>query len=274
MDESFETKKSKDRSPSFPFIALERALERARQFYGEEKRGAAPLARAVMHWKYAEGSSGGLQTIGALKSYGLLEDVGGSGKARQLKLSDLALRILLDQRPDSPEKAAFVRQAALTPNVAAEVFERWPDGLPSDSTLNHFLVLERKFNEGSALGAVKILKENQAFASVSGLDVESPDSELDMDKVNVSQVLDSTRQAGEPSQRSTSQSQKREALEDAHLVLRLRHKGVNIKLEFSSEPTKEVFDYLERYAGFEKGNAPTVAELEAQAKGTADGGSA
>jgi hypothetical protein len=173
MNDLVDAKKVKDRSPNFPFITLQQALDRARQFYAEEKRGVAPFSRAVMHWRYGPASSGGIQTAAALKSYGLLTEIGGSGAARQFQLTELALRIILDNRPDSEEKARFVAEAALKPNVAATVYSHWPDGLPSDSTINHFLVLELRFNEPSAIKVVKILKENHTFAGLDGLDTIS-----------------------------------------------------------------------------------------------------
>jgi hypothetical protein len=219
-----------------------------------------------MHWKYTEASSGGLQTVAALKSYALMEDVGGSGKARQLKLSDLALRILLDQRPDSEERAGYVREAALAPNVAAEVYDRWPDGLPSDSTLNHFLVLERKFNEGAAVTAIKILKENQRFANVAAAPVESLDRESESDAVIDSQAMKLPALRVEAHGRSTPKSQDVKT-EAPNPRLQLRHQGVSILLEFSGEPSKEVFQYLEKWAAFEAEQAPSAAALQSSAPG-------
>lgn len=262
-----ETKKTKDRSPGFPFISLARSLERARQFYVEEKRGAAPYTRAVMHWKYSEASSGGLQTVAALKQYGLLEDVGGSGKARQLKLTELALRILLDQRPDSEEREHFIKQAALLPAVASAVFERWPEGLPSDTTLNHFLVLELKFNEPSALSAIRILKENQLLANISAKDMESPpadsncEREIEVRKVNAPAV----RQEVERQQRASGMDpqQRVSVLAGAQRVL--AHMGVGITMQFTDEPTKEVFEYLARYCTFEKDNVPSKMDVQVPA---------
>jgi hypothetical protein len=185
MNDTVDTKKVKDRSPNFPFISLEAALDRVRQFYAEEKRGVAPYSRIVMHWKYSPNSSGGLQTVAALKSYGLLAEIGGSGNARQFQLTELALRIILDTRPDSEERMRYIAEAALKPSVAATVHANWPDGLPSDSTINHFLVLELRFNEPSAIKAVKILKENQEFASLDAFDIGSQlakiESEVDME---------------------------------------------------------------------------------------------
>lgn len=266
MEEPADFKKAKDRSPSFPFIPLERALERAKQFYDEEKRGVAPYTRVVMHWKYTDSSSGGLQTVAALKAYGLLDEMGGSAKARQFKLSDLALRILLDQRPDSSERDAYLRQASLLPSVAQEVYTKWPDGLPSDSTLNHFLVLERKFNEATASMVIKIIKQNQQLTNASGADIESPVSELKDDKMidvpnaNALLLLGDMRAPVQQHARPVPKP-----VPAAGVVI--RNKGVTITLEFSEEPTQEVYEYLEKWAKFERDNVPTKAQLEAATKG-------
>ena len=178
MSDAVETnkdqKKPKDRSPNFPFIPLQLALERARQFYDGEKRGAAPLQSAAEHWGYSPTSSGALQTVSALKQYGLLADEGG-GPVRKLKLTDAALRILLDQRPDSAEREEFKRQASRRPAIAQEVYEKWPDGLPSESTLRHFLLLERHFADANASRVCKIIQENEAFTSTAALATISED---------------------------------------------------------------------------------------------------
>src|SRR4051794_18119731 len=104
-------KQSRDRSPNYPFIPLEMALMRAHQFYEEEKRGWAAVPVIAKHWEYSERSSALLQTIAALKSYGLMEEEG-RGQERRLKLSELALRILLDQRPNSLERRDWMQRAA------------------------------------------------------------------------------------------------------------------------------------------------------------------
>ena len=182
MNEAVESKKVKERSPTFPFISLERALERAKQFYAEERRGIAPFTRAVMHWGYSDSSSGGLQTVSALKSYGLLNEMGGSGKQRQLQLSELALHILLDSRSDSTDRDRYIQVAAVSPTIAAEVHQKWPGRLPGDSTINHFLVLEKRFGEASAASAIQILKENQTFAKLDFVDMQSLPNENEVNE--------------------------------------------------------------------------------------------
>ncbi|MDB5929927.1 MAG: hypothetical protein JWR60_1634 [Polaromonas sp.] len=179
MTDPTDTKKSKDRSPSFPFIDLQAAIERVRQMQQEEGRSTVPLSRLVMHWRYSEKSSGALQTVGALKSYGLLEEVGVSSGGRLFKLSDLALRILLDQREDESEKEQYVLKAALNPPVAKDIYSKWSEKLPQDSTINHYLVFEKKFTQSNALTVTKILKQNHTFAKVSVLDGLSLSSKIE-----------------------------------------------------------------------------------------------
>ena len=180
MNEAVESKKIKERSPNFPFISLQTALERAQAFYDKEKRGTAPYVVAAKHWGYSPTSSGALQTTAALKQYGLLADEE-SGKNRKVHLTELAIRILLDARPDSVEREQFKRQAALTPAVAAEIYGKWRAELPSPENLNHYLVLDRGFSQQTAVKVANIIKENEAFTATPHLAIISRKPETDID---------------------------------------------------------------------------------------------
>src|SRR6266853_1921866 len=109
--------KRRERSPSFPFISLAKAIERARTMADSHKRSAARLGTVGETRGYAPKSSGLLQTAAALKAFGLLEDIG-RGEERKLQLSELAWRILHDTRPGAKEQA--IREAALRPKMIAE----------------------------------------------------------------------------------------------------------------------------------------------------------
>jgi hypothetical protein len=135
--------KRKVRSPSFPFVGLREALDRARAFYAAEQRNSARIETAASHWGYSPKSSGGKQTIAALRSFGLLD--GDS----LVKLSGRALRILLDERGDSEERRRLVQQAALLPPIHARLWERYGAELPSPQTLKLSLILDEGFNESS-----------------------------------------------------------------------------------------------------------------------------
>jgi hypothetical protein len=135
--------RKKVRSPSFPFVGLREALDRARAFYEAEQRNSARIETAAAHWGYSPKSSGGKQTIAALRSFGLLD--GDS----LVKLSGRALRILLDERGDSEERRRLVQQAALLPPIHARLWERYGAELPSPQTLKLSLILDEGFNESS-----------------------------------------------------------------------------------------------------------------------------
>lgn len=153
------------RSPSFPSIDLKAAIERARNFYQHEKRSPANILVASKHWGYSPQSSGGKQVLAALIAFGLMEDKG-SGDQRQVKLTDLALRILLDERPDSAERYEALKRAAMMPKIHAELFAKWSDELPSNANLRHYLLIDKKFNENSVDDFIKELRSTAEFANI------------------------------------------------------------------------------------------------------------
>jgi hypothetical protein len=166
------TDKRKVRSPSFPFIDLREAAARARALYEAERRNPARPEVAAAHWGYSAKSSGAMQTIAALRSYGMLEGEG------MLRLTDRAVHILLDNG-SSPERAGLLREAALAPPVHARLWERYAADLPSDKSLASFLVLELGFNQGSVDLCLRNYRETLAFAGLTapkGAAAEPPPS--------------------------------------------------------------------------------------------------
>src|SRR5580658_6124252 len=153
------------RSPAYPYINLETAIKRAKEFYAEEQRNAAPLKVAVKHWGYEAKSSGGAQTAAALISFGLLRDEG-TGDKRKVKLTENALRIVLDTRADSEDRADAIRTAALTPKIHQQLWRKWENNIPSTENLKHILVLDWQppFNPAAVDGFIKEYKDTIAFA--------------------------------------------------------------------------------------------------------------
>ncbi|HJX28671.1 MAG TPA: hypothetical protein VJ885_12210 [Thermoanaerobaculia bacterium] len=153
--------RKKVRSPSFPAVDLREAVERARTVYEAERRNMVRPEIVVAHWGYSPRSSGGLQTIAALRAYGLLE---GEGAVR---LTDRAVHLALDD-PGAPHFNAMVREAALAPPVHARLWERYGADLPSDKSLRSFLVLELGFNEGAVDLCLRNYRETLSFAGLGG----------------------------------------------------------------------------------------------------------
>ena len=157
----------KERSPSFPFISLPKAVDRARAFHDAHRRSAARLVTIAETWGYAQSSSGLQQTVGALKSYGLLEDAG-RGQDRRIQLTDLANRILHDSRPGAKE--ASIKEAALRPRLFAEYAEKWLPNRPSDNHCLSELHLDRGFTPAAAQTFLRAFDETVTFANLKSED--------------------------------------------------------------------------------------------------------
>ena len=159
-------KRSRTRSPAYPYIALPNALEKAAVLWQVEGRHAAAVNVAMQHWGYKEDSSTGYSCVAALKKFGLV-DHEGMGDTRQVRLSDLALTILLDKDPDSDERRDALRAAALGPRIHTELWERYGTELPSDQSLKRYLVLERGFNEAAVDELLDEYKQTMTFAGLN-----------------------------------------------------------------------------------------------------------
>jgi len=163
-DELGTEERSRDRSPQFPFIPLEKAIERARIFEAQYKKSAGRIANVLPVWGYSAKSSGGLQTIATLLQFGLMDDEG-VGPERKVKISDLGYRILKDERPGKKEEA--IKEVALKPKPLAEHWELWKGGRPPDVECLSELTIERGYTEEAAKRFLKVYDDTITFAKLS-----------------------------------------------------------------------------------------------------------
>ncbi|MGJ4928615.1 hypothetical protein ACQR1I_14180 [Bradyrhizobium sp. HKCCYLS2038] len=172
----------KERSPSFPYIGLSRAVERVRAVYANARRHEARVVDVAAAWGWGAKSSGTLQTIAALLAYGLLEDQG-SGDNRKLKVTDLAFKALEDERPG--EREAALAEAALKPKLIAEYAERWRDGRPGDGICISELRIDRGFTDDGARQFLKVFDDSIEFTRAL-----KSDKKDDSDAVEWGQTVD------------------------------------------------------------------------------------
>lgn len=156
----------KHRSPAYPFMGLETAIERARVIYDKERMHPATVPVMAGHWGFKDKSSGGLQTVSALRQFGLMEEAPGNGPQRRVKLTDTARRLLV-LPVDNPERPRLLAEAARKPTLYAELLEKWGSELPSDQNLRTYLLLERNFNESAVDGAIRNFRSSLSFAGLT-----------------------------------------------------------------------------------------------------------
>lgn len=164
-------KARKERSPSFPFISLRKAVDRLREMADAHKKNQARLPIVGSTWGYAAKSSGLLQTVAALKAYGLIDDIG-AGADRKIQITDLGWKILHDERDGARDAA--IKEAALKPRLIAEYVSQWVPDRPSDAHCMSELQLDRGFNEAAANTFLNVFDKTVEFAGLKNSDSLSP----------------------------------------------------------------------------------------------------
>lgn len=152
-------KKPRKRSPGFPFINLETAVARAQTFFDKNGEHGADPEVAVTFWGYSKKSSGGRQTIAALKHYGLLK-VSDDGR---VALSDRALDIVM---PGSPRRQEAIRQAALAPEEFKALWDEREANLGSLDQLAFDLTRNKGFNRNSVADFIQAYQDTIQYAGL------------------------------------------------------------------------------------------------------------
>jgi hypothetical protein len=218
------------RSPSYPFISLERTIARAREYALIERRHSARVSRAVTYWGYKPRSSGGQQTVAALVSYCLMEDVG-RGELRKVQLTDLGWQIVNDARPAAPDPA--IQRAALSPRIFNDLWQLWANDLPDDATLQRYLIDERGFTEKAAEAVIRLYRENLSF------------TRLDVPDMVSEEAATGQRFVIEP----RSQNEKDDPI-DAQEEIILTPDGLRVQIKFSGTPHETTYRFLRDYMKF------------------------
>lgn len=166
---------AKQRSPAYPYIDLELALERVAKLYEKVRDTAQP--REVMASAYGKPatSSATIQTFATLSQYGLLEPVL-SGGLRKLRVTALGRSITHPNAPDDVVSGGR-KTAALNPAIFKELWEVYgsTEGL-HDRVVLYYLTQDRAgvhgsvFTEKAAHEVLRVYRATLAFAGLSDAD--------------------------------------------------------------------------------------------------------
>jgi hypothetical protein len=160
-----DSKPTRDRSPSFPFIPLQGAIERLVQFEDFFKRHPAPANKVGLAWKMKENSSQALQTVAALKAFGLLESKRGSG---EISVSEGGRTYVRAQQESV--RGEVLKRAALKPVLMSKYWELWDADRPPDAVCLDELVLRGGFTQAAAETFLKVYDATIGYAKLGGSD--------------------------------------------------------------------------------------------------------
>jgi hypothetical protein len=166
---------AKVRSPNFPVVDLQDAIDAVGKIYTKEKRGKFPKESAARHLGYTSLNGRSLGMIAALRAYGLLE-----GRADDLVVTPDAIA-LLEAPADSTDRLNALQSAISAPPMFVRIAEQYPDA-PSPQTLKWWLIQQGFASDGADkatsiyLSSLQLVSQNQGVYDLR-TDVER-DAEL------------------------------------------------------------------------------------------------
>ncbi len=153
---------ARTRSPNFPVVDLESAVDLAMKLEKFAQRHPVPADSAVEKaWGMKPGGSYGNQCIAALRQFGLLQEEESASK-RQVKLTEDAAKIVHNH----PDRSAILRAAAIRPKVHANIVAKYPGELPPDDTIRTYLLFDHQppFNPSSVGDFLSQLRKTLSYA--------------------------------------------------------------------------------------------------------------
>ncbi|MDB5823796.1 MAG: hypothetical protein JWR21_2500 [Herminiimonas sp.] len=146
------------KSPRFPSMSLDEALDRAIKVYEKERLHAAAVDIVATHIGYKSANNGSaLAALASLRYYGLLE---------RPKEGFLAVSKDVESfryAPEEEHRQALLIKFLKQPPLYAELLEKYATGLPSDANLRYELI-QRGFNPSAAAYALGVFKRSVDFA--------------------------------------------------------------------------------------------------------------
>jgi hypothetical protein len=170
------------RGPAYPFSPLRKAVERVEQVRDANmvRSAVSPIA-FYKAWGFAGENGNSRQVMAALNHFGLVDYIG-RGKEREVKLSPLALRIVLDKIPDSKERAVAIKEAALIPEIYRTLWEKYGKEVPPGYAIETFLVRDREYSDLAAKNVIEGYLDTFEYAKLGERDV-GPETEVEQTQI-------------------------------------------------------------------------------------------
>jgi hypothetical protein len=182
------------KSPAYPRIDLDRAVDLARKVYESIYDGEVDSQTIPSLMGFGGPSGASAAAVGSLKQYGLLE-----GRGEKLKISELAKAIILPISDDDRNQSLL--RAADAPPIYRAIRSDFGGKLPADQVIKAMLVRKFGFSSAGAEGLIRVLRETdsltQKFRGESYTRQTELDRQIDIVGADSSEVSAIRAQAGE-----------------------------------------------------------------------------
>ena len=170
---------ARSNSPPHPSMSLQKSIAAVGKIYDEDQRNPIDREVAAQHMGYSGKSGASDKALAALAHFGLTEKVGKG----QIRVSSLAVDIILPDPTDPGSKDRALYQAGMNPDLYQELRAQFP-GQVSEGNLKSYL-LRLGFNKaalGPAMNAYletsQFLEQSKVFESGGNEGESGPESDL------------------------------------------------------------------------------------------------
>lgn len=160
---------AKSRSPNYPLISLEEAVEGVGKVYKLNYKHKVDKPVVAKHLGYGGINGKSLGVISALSKYGLLDGRG------ELRVTDDAVSILVDPK-DAPTRHQALRRAALRPALFAQLNTHFGGTMPSTENLSAYLQ-KNGFTQQASQLAGKSYRDTMAYVTREAGEVDAEDDD-------------------------------------------------------------------------------------------------
>lgn len=150
------------RSPGYPGIPLNQAIDLVRQIHNKSRTNVIDRESAAKDMGYSGLTGRSLMLLAALAQFNL---VGKAGKG-DLRVTQTAVDIL--HGIDPKDKLKALQDAGHAPRLFRELFERFPEGIPSENAIRSYLI-QQGFADVAIGPAIKSFLETNRFLENAGV---------------------------------------------------------------------------------------------------------
>jgi hypothetical protein len=163
------------RSPNYPSIPLSQAVALVREIHSKNRTNVIDRQSAARDMGYSGLTGRSLKLLGALGQFDLVSKAGKG----DLKVTQTAVDIL--HGLDEETKAAALRKAGTSPRLFKELFERFPEGIPSENVIRSYLV-QQGYGDAALGPAIKsFIDTNHFLENAAAIDSHGEDEEESLD---------------------------------------------------------------------------------------------
>lgn len=165
-------KKQAQRSPLYPIVGLDIAIQKLEKFYNVEGQNTVSREAAIEALGYKGASGASLQMLATLIQYELLEKAG----TGEIKISDIGLALIVGTET---EKQESILKAAKKPLIFEEILNQFSSNKPSERSLLSFLIQRKPkgYVHSSAKKIINSFFDTMELANLYETEYNKPEPE-------------------------------------------------------------------------------------------------